>query len=370
MSRDHCKVGLISLLLLLATALFAVQPEEFRHWPAGESPTQVGKRVAERFIATLQLSQSDQIYPPICTWYGALLFAQRSTDTQLQQQLIGLFDRWFTPSLVTFAIGKQHVDYSVFGAVPFQIYLATNDAKYLSLGEKAADHQWESPQPDGLTRESRFWIDDMYMITILQVQAYRATGDVKYLNRAASEMVAYVDKLQQSNGLFYHAPDAPFFWGRGNGWVAAGMTELLLALPANHPHRASIIAAYKLMMKSLLALQSPDGMWRQILDHPEAWTESSSTGMFTFAMTTGVKHGWLDERMYAPAARKGWLALVAQLEPNGDIKNVREGTGRNNDLDYYLQRERNTGDLHGQAPVLWCAAALLEKARASNQPRQ
>ena len=71
----------------------------------------------------------------------------------------------------------------------------------------------------------------MYMLTILELQAYRATGDSKYLDRAANEMVAYLDKLQQPNGLFYHAPDVPFFWGRGDGWVAAGMTEMLRSLP-------------------------------------------------------------------------------------------------------------------------------------------
>jgi len=55
----------------------------------------------------------------------------------------------------------------------------------------------------------------MYMLIIVQLQAYRATGDAKYLDRAALEMSVYLDKLQQPNGLFYHAPDVPFFWGRG-----------------------------------------------------------------------------------------------------------------------------------------------------------
>jgi rhamnogalacturonyl hydrolase YesR len=81
--------------------------------------------------------------------------------------------------------------------------------------------------------------------------------------------------------------------------------------------------------------------------------------MFTFAMITGVKDGWLDEKTYGPAARKGWLALVNRLDINADITDVCEGTGRKNDLNYYLQRKRNTGDLHGQAPILWCASALL-----------
>jgi rhamnogalacturonyl hydrolase YesR len=113
------------------------------------------------------------------------------------------------------------------------------------------------------------------------------------------------------------------------------------------------------MMAQLLKYQTKDGMWRQLLDHPEAWPETSSTGMFTFAMITGVKNGWLDKKTYAPAARKGWLALIPYLEPNGDIRNVCEGTGKKNDLNYYLTRARNTGDLHGQAPILWAASALL-----------
>ena len=252
-----------------------------------------------------------------------------------------------------------HVDLTVFAAVPLELYIVKKEPVYLDLGRKLADEQWTNPTADGLTNQTRFWIDDMYMITIAQVQAYRATGDSKYLDHAATEMSAYLDKLQQPNGLFYHAPDSPFFWGRGNGWVAAGMTELLRSLPTNHPKHARIIEGYKKMMAALLQYQGSDGLWRQLIDHPEAWPETSSTGMFTFAMVTGVKNGWLDKKTYAPAARKGWLGLVSYIEPNGDIRNVCEGTGKNNNLQYYLDRKRNTGDLHGQAPILWSASALL-----------
>lgn len=145
----------------------------------------------------------------------------------------------------------------------------------------------------GYTWQTRLWIDDMYMITLVQAQAYRATGDEKYINLAAREMVLYLDSLQKPNGLFYHAPSSPFFWGRGNGWMAAGMTELLRALPRNNSYRPRIINGYKKMMSSLLKYQAEDGMWRQLVDDPDSWKETSSTGMFTFAMITGVKDGWL-----------------------------------------------------------------------------
>jgi len=355
---DRSLLG-VFVVMLSAVSLYAVEPKEFRNWPAGASPTEVGKRVAERFVSTVELRQDTAVYPAICTWYGALAFAQLTNDKSLLEKLVAEFDEQFTPGFADFLLAKQHVDYSVAGAIPLEIYLSSKNSKYLTTGVAFANHQWQSPLPDGLSRETRFWIDDMYMITILEVQAYRATGDKKYLDHAAQEMMAYLDQLQQPNGLFYHAPDAPFFWGRGNGWVAAGMTELLRSLPANDPYRSRIMTAYLKMMKSLLDFQAGDGMWRQLLDHPEAWPESSSTGMFTFAMVTGVKKGWLDEKTYGPAARKGWLALVKHLDPNADITDVCEGTGRKNDLNYYLERKRNTGDLHGQAPILWCASALL-----------
>jgi hypothetical protein len=35
-----------------------------------------------------------------------------------------------------------------------------------------------NPQPDELSKETRYWIDDMYMLTILQLEAFRASGDV------------------------------------------------------------------------------------------------------------------------------------------------------------------------------------------------
>jgi rhamnogalacturonyl hydrolase YesR len=354
----------VSLMLVLAS-LARAEHKEFSNWPAGSSPREIGKRVAERFAAASHSNfgrpdpPAHITYPESVTWYGGLTFAQLSGDQDLAAQLITRF----APLLgedAPLIPPADHVDNSVFGVVPFEIYIQTKDPKYLRVGTEIADKQWDSPLPDGLSNQTRFWIDDMYMVTILQTQAYRATHEAKYLDHASLEMTAYLDKLQQPNGLFYHAPDVPFFWGRGNGWVAAGMAELLRSMPKNDRRRARIMHSYLKMMAVLLRYQAQDGMWRQLLDHPESWEESSCTAMFTFAMITGVKNGWLKDKAYAQAARKGWLALVSNLEPNGDLKDICEGTGKKNDLQYYLTRARGSGDLHGQGPLLWCASALLE----------
>jgi rhamnogalacturonyl hydrolase YesR len=180
------------------------------------------------------------------------------------------------------------------------------------------------------------------------------------MDRAAREMVIYLNLLQRPNGLFYHAPDVPFYWGRGNGWMAAGMTELLTSMPVNHPYRPKILKCYKMMMASLLRYQTASGLWRQLIDVPESWEETSGTGMFTYAMITGVKKGWLKQSLYGPAARKAWIGLIKHLDANGDLTDICQGTNKKNDRQYYLDRKKVTGDWHGQAPVLWAAAALLQ----------
>jgi rhamnogalacturonyl hydrolase YesR len=172
-------------------------------------------------------------------------------------------------------------------------------------------------------------------------------------------MVYYLDRLQKPNGLFYHSPDAPFHWARGNGWMAAGMAELLRSLPADNPDRPRIMQGYHLMMAALLHYQTADGMWRQLVDAADSWPESSGSAMFTFAFITGVKEGWLDEKTYGTAARRGWLALTGYVDSDANLREVCAGTGTKNDRQYYLDRPRITGDYHGQAPMLWCATALL-----------
>ncbi|HEY8561945.1 MAG TPA: glycoside hydrolase family 88 protein [Pyrinomonadaceae bacterium] len=341
----------------------AAQSKYFGNWAPGTSPQEIGKRLAENWVKRDFEFQSGKrqylIYPEVCTWYGALTIADETNDKDLKERLARKFDRFTTADGAKNISPQAHVDYRVIGVVPLEIYMQSKDDKYLTFGQSFADKQWEKTTDDGITAEARYWIDDMYMITAVQVQAYRATGNKTYLDRAAKTMAAYLDKLQQPNGLFFHAPDSQYYWGRGNGWQAAGMAELLRDLPKNHPQRARILKGYKLMMESLLKYQAEDGLWRQLVDVPESWTETSGTGMFTFAIVTGVKEGWLDKKTYGPAARKAWLGLVKHIDENANVTDVCVGTNKGFSVQYYLDRERKTGDLHGQAAATWAATALL-----------
>lgn len=365
-----------SFALLTGCATAQTKPSEhFSNWPAGTSPAEVGKRVAEnwlprqfRFETNAQRASSGVIYPEVIAWYGSLTVAQLTGDKELTSKLTNKFERFLNEPDSIRVNPSAHVDFRVFGVVPLEIYMQTGDKRCLALGLKLADAQWTNTTPDGITAEARYWIDDMYMIPAVQAQAFRATGDAKYLDRAALTMATYLDRLQQTNGLFFHGENAPFYWGRGNGWMAAGSAELLRSLPANHPRRERILAGYRKMMAALLTAQDQAGLWHQLLDKPDSWPETSGSAMFTFAFVTGVKQGWLPERTYGPAARKAWLALVGYLDQDANIREVCVGTDKADkvvgpdpaaQLKFYQERPRAIGDLHAQAPMLWTASALL-----------
>ena len=368
--------------LILFTLFFvqniAFSQAEFKNWDKDTSPQEVGNIIAARFLVCPHghggvggHTSPSITYPEVCAWYGSLTFAQLTKNAALQADLVKRFDKLKNEETSMIPI-PNHVDNTVFGTVPLEIALQfPNKKEEREMGVFMADAQFAPPfgpngKPEsqkyyeqGLSWQTRVWIDDMYMLTMIQTQAFRVTKDKKYLNHAADEMVFYLKEIQRPNGLFYHAPDVPFFWGRGNGWMAAGMAELLRVLPKNNPNYGKIMDGYHKMMATLLQYQATDGMWRQLIDDPTSWAETSSTGMFTFAMITGVKNGWLDAKTYAPAARKGWLALIKYINTEGDVTNVCEGTNKKNDHQYYLDRARRTGDNHGQAPILWCASAFL-----------
>ena len=311
-------------------------------------------------------------------YVNALQITEKLGDEKLQQRIADRFMP-FMDEKKSMQSRDNHVDHSIFGAIPLELYVdGFKDEELLKLGLHYADHQWAYPDStygipqdsprfqklvdyynDGYSPQTRLWIDDMYMINVLQTQAYRATGDRKYIDRSAREMVLYLKELQNPDGLFYHTNDVHYVWGRGDGWMAGGMPMILQYLTPEHECYQPILEGYLKMMETLLANQHEDGLWGQLVNDSESWEETSCSAMFTFGFLQGIKHGWLDKKTYGPAARKAWIKLCSMLDEYGNIPDVCVGTGAFDSRDYYLARPRVNGDSHGQAPMLWICNALL-----------
>ena len=359
-------------IVIFSSCSFTKKECKLNDFSSGYTPKEIGDLISNRFVELNQhvLYRGKYInYQEVCLWVGALRYAQLTENVELTNQLIERFQPFFSTEAYLLP-PPVHVDLTVFGAIPLELYYITKEQRYYEMGMAYVNAQWELPKEateeektwaeNGYSWQTRLWIDDMYMITLLQSQAYKVTGERKYIDRAARKMVLYLDELQRQNGLFYHAPDVPFFWGRGNGWMAVGMTELLAILPDDNQDKTRILQGYQDMMRSLKEFQMSTGLWNQLIDDPECWSESSASAMFRYAMIVGVKSGWLDAVDYAPGVKKGWLALVDYLDENGDLKEVCVGTNKENSREYYYNRKRRIGDYHGQAPMVWSAYAFLK----------
>jgi unsaturated rhamnogalacturonyl hydrolase len=316
------------------------------------SPAETGKKIVKN-IAGRRFGWR---YQKVCTYYGSLILADAIGDKTITEQMA----RGYAP----FLKGKRkhhigHVDYNVFGIWPFELYRQTRQEKYLAIPVRLAKNEFKELNAEGLSGLSRFWVDDMYMVGSLQVQAYKSLKDTVYLNRAARQLVVYCDRLQRDNGLFFHREDAPFFWGRGNGWAAASMTEVLLVLPTDNKYYPPLISAYRKMMNALISCQGEDGMWHQLLDDPASYPESSCTGMFVYALASGLQKGWLTENDFMDKTLAGWRALAGYVNEKGEVMNVCVGTNAKDNKKHYLTRPKSTGNFHGQAATLWAATAMI-----------
>lgn len=102
------------------------------------------------------------------------------------------------------------------------------------------------------------------------------------------------------------------------------------------------------------------------ITNPDSYAETSSTGMFIYALASGIDNGWLPKEKYMPNVVKGWEALAGYVNKKGKTRNVCIATNAKNSERHYLKRWKLTGDYHGQAAVLWAATAMESLQKRGN----
>ena len=173
----------ISLLFIVIPFQFLfAQTNILSDFQKGYAPEEVGKLIADRFVNAKHALHAGKwiSYPETFFWKGALQFAAATGDKELLGLLQNKFELLFSAEKELLPI-KNHVDLNMFGSLPLEFYNITKDKKYLELGLPYADSQWEVPNDanaeqrewanKGYSWQTRLWIDDMYMITIVQTLA-------------------------------------------------------------------------------------------------------------------------------------------------------------------------------------------------------
>jgi rhamnogalacturonyl hydrolase YesR len=167
----------------------------------------------------------------------------------------------------------------------------------------------------------------------------RQTGDTRYRDFALAEFWATTDFLYDPvenlyfrDSRFFERRDAKgrkLFWSRGNGWVFAGLANMLEALPEEDPERPRLENLFLQMAVKLRVLQKPDGYWPPSLLGPEdSPPETSGTGFYVYGLAWGVKQGLLTAKEYATSIESGWKALERAVAKDGRLGWVQQVSDR------------------------------------------
>jgi rhamnogalacturonyl hydrolase YesR len=203
----------------------------------------------------------------------------------------------------------------------FDYILAHPSTNDLHMGVRGAQNRWN-------------WCDSLFMAPPVWIRLYKATGDRRYLDFMDHEWRATAEFLYDpTEHLFFRdstyfekreANGKKIFWGRGNGWVMAGLARVLDVMPADYPTRPFYEQEFKEMAAKIASLQQDDGLWRPSLLDPASYPlkETSGSGFYTFALAWGINHGLLDRATYEPVVRKAWRALLECVTPDGKLEHV------------------------------------------------
>ena len=225
--------------------------------------------------------------------------------------------------------------------------------------------------PDGtLWRQTRemggtVWPDDLYMGGVFLVRLGIYRHDQKYIDDAAEQIIHQAAMEQDTDGLWFHGyfvaqkAHAPFKWGRGNGWAMITMVETLSAMDQDDALRPQVLEILRRQVAGLKRVQADDGMWRQVLDRPDLWEETSCTAMFSYGIARAVHRGWIDPENMA-MARKAYAAAARNVDTDGSVHGTCRGTSIGKDLTYYIKRERPADDPHGWGAMMLAGSELLK----------
>ncbi len=209
------------------------------------------------------------------------------------------------------------------------------------------------------------WADDLFMASIVLLKMHELTGEAKYLDEVVDQVIKFDQYLlDEPSKIYWHGyfsgPDehSSTKWGRANGWTMMAKTELLLAMPDDHPQKEEIKRIFTRHSEGLLAVQSDDGRWHQVLDDPSTYLETSATAMFVRAFATGVNEGWLDRTTYDEAINKGWASLTQQIDDEGDVVGIVRGTPIFFSDEEYANWGTRKSDPRGLGALLYAAISV------------
>lgn len=195
---------------------------------------------------------------------------------------------------------------------------------FIMLHPARTSLHWETPY-----HQDRWnWCDALFMSPPVWAKLYNITGEKKYLDFMIAEFKATTKFLFDKKERLYYRDESymgkldngtKIFWSRGNGWVFAGLTNIMNELNPKSKEYKYFLKIYKKMARKLLQIQTPKGHWSMSLLGQEFYPtpETSGSSFYVYGLAWGINNGILDKTTYSSAVNKGWNAMTSYVTNDG-----------------------------------------------------
>lgn len=269
---------------------------------------------------------------------------------------------------------KRLDDNGPMGASLIELQMRKPNRAFLNYINETNDHlMYAEPRLEDGTiarlwpHENTIWADDLFMGVAFLCRMGKMTGDTKYFDDAANQVLNYTNYLwHPEKQIYYHCyhtdtkEHGVAHWSRANGWILMAQADLLTMLPKNHPNRQALIENFKQQVSGVARYQGKNGLWYQILDKTDSYEEITGTAMFVFGIARGVREGWIDKD-FIYVAEQGLKGMMTKMTDEGDVTAICVGTGIMPSLSFYYNRKTQENAPMGEGPVL---RALVEMSDA------
>lgn len=178
---------------------------------------------------------------------------------------------------------------------------------------------------------NQMWLDGIYMAAPLMVRYGLEYAEPAWVDEAWFQIRLLEEHVRNAHtGLLHHGWDesgeeawadpgtgrSSECWGRGIGWFAMALVDILALLPSEHAVRAPLARMFgNLCWQMALMQDQRSGLWWQVVDRagePGNYEEASVSAMMAYVFAQGVRLDVLDAE-FAARARRAYTGIHDRL---------------------------------------------------------
>lgn len=223
----------------------------------------------------------------------------------------------------------------------------------------------------------KFGLDGIYMALPFLMEYANALDDGKLTNSTVTAEEIYstitsriswvASNMRDSEtGLYHHGWNGSKgngqFWGRGIGWYAVALVDIIDMMPAGS-NKNTLIGYLDELYDGMLAYQDADtGMWYNVVNYDDTLTdgngnrlETSVSAMMAYSMMKAYNEGWVDEKYYA-AGLRALNGVVKNKMQSGSVVDTYKSSSVYETPAQYVTNDYTTDEAKGVGALIMAAA--------------